>query len=190
MINPFQAFWQKLCKQERGFALIEVVAATFIAGTVVVGSVVLLGTAARSASDAGGNLEFQQLVQSQIELIQNAPFIEFPEVPPVGTLGPSDTYPTLAEETAELESIIVEAGGTTVNYKLFIADADVLLEPQINMSFFISDSGTNYRYPDPDGRFETNVVQRIDVSSFANDSDGKPDPGSGIEMSFFKISVP
>ena len=63
--------------------LIEVVAATFIAGTAVVGSVVVMGAAVRSSTNVSGNLELQQLVQVQIELIQNAPFSSAGNYPPI-----------------------------------------------------------------------------------------------------------
>ena len=50
MQNPINnAFWKKLWGQQAGFTLLEVVLAVFIAGTTVVGSVVLLGTAIRSS---------------------------------------------------------------------------------------------------------------------------------------------
>jgi len=57
--------------------LIEVVVGSFIAGTVVVGSVVIMGTAVRSTDVTSGNVELLQLIQTQIEMIQHAPYDEF-----------------------------------------------------------------------------------------------------------------
>ena len=75
MINLLNTkFWRSLWQRERGFTLIEVMLATFIAGSAVVGSVVVMGTAVRSSGVISGNLELQQLVQTQIEIIQQAPF--------------------------------------------------------------------------------------------------------------------
>jgi len=75
MINLLNTkFWRSLGQREHGFTLIEVVVATFIAGTVVVGSVVLMGTAVRSSDDVSGSLDLQQLVQTQIEILQQVPF--------------------------------------------------------------------------------------------------------------------
>lgn len=54
--------------------MIEVMVATFIAGTAVVGSVVVMGTAVRSSGVISENLELQQLVQTQIEIIQQVPY--------------------------------------------------------------------------------------------------------------------
>ena len=142
MINPFnQAFvqklWQKLGKPERGFTLLETVRAVFIAGTVVVGSVVIMGSAVRSAKVSTGSLELQQLVQAQIETILQSKFIEYPpepgSVPVTGAL----PYP----------AITVPVSGVTV-------------------SIIVSDAGTNYQFPASGGLDPiTNVVQRIDVTA-------------------------
>ena len=75
MINPLRkSFWRKLWKQELGFTLIEVVAATFIAGTAVVGSVVVIGAAANSSLSIDKDVVLSQIVQRQIETIQSSPF--------------------------------------------------------------------------------------------------------------------
>ena len=82
MLNPLhKEFWKKLRDWERGFTLIEAVAATFIAGTVVVGSVIVMGTAVRTAASTSGDLELQQLVQVQIETIQQLPYSEAGDYP-------------------------------------------------------------------------------------------------------------
>ncbi len=118
-----QSFWNRLWKQEAGFSLIEAVAATFIAGTVGVGSVVVMGTAARTAGDTGKNLDLQQFVQAQIEIIQNSPF------------SATGDYPSL-----------------------------VSLPERVTVETAVSDAGTNYSYPQPDGSTVTNVVQEIMVT--------------------------
>ena len=83
-ISPLiRKFWTKLWRHEEGFTLIEAVAATFIAGTVVVGSVVLMGTAVRTSTDASRNLNLQGIVQNQIETLKKSDFI------------PTGAYPVL-----------------------------------------------------------------------------------------------
>ena len=171
-------FWQKLWKNERGFTLLEVVAATFIAGTVVVGSVVVLGTAIRSSNQISGSLELQQLVQAQIETIQQARYIERPTEPPVDPLGPEDTYPIIGEPNNVSVTFEEDQVTVTVTYSFIEAGGDDL---GITMSFVISDAGTNYRYPNPDGTFVTNVVQRVDVTA--------SDDNASVTMSFYKISA-
>ena len=56
------------------------------------------------------------------------------------------------------------------------------LPPGTTLSFVTSDSGTNYRFPNPDGTFVLNVVQRVDVTA--------QDENSKITMSIYKIEVP
>ena len=146
MINLLNTkFWRSLWKRERGFTLIEVVVATFIAGTVVVGSVVVMGTAVRTSSNSTGSLELQQLVQTQIEIIQQVPY------------SVDGTYPLLTD-----------------------------LPQGVSISFETSDSGTNYRFPNPDGTYVTNVVQRIDVT--AKEESAKE--SAAVTISFYKINVP
>ena len=75
MINLLNTkFWFSFWKRERGATLMEVVLATFIAGTVVVGSIVVLGTAVRSSAAVSESLNLQQFVQTQIEIIQQVPY--------------------------------------------------------------------------------------------------------------------
>ena len=143
MINPLnKSFWRKLVKQELGFTLLEVVAAVFIAGTVVVGSVVVMGTAVRSSARVEGNLDLQPLVQTQIEIIQNAPFSK------VGN------YPS-------------------------ITTAVTGVPEQINVTFAVTGTKTNYQFPD-NGDLVQNVVQRVDVTASVTG-------GSSVTMSFYKI---
>ena len=143
MLNPLnKSFWRKLWNQERGFTLLEVVLATFIAGTVVVGSVVVMGTAVRSAGRTSGSLELQQLVQAQIETIQQVPY---------STIG---------------------------DYPVF-----TILPEGVTLTVTTTGSDTNYRFPNPDGTFVTNVVQRIDVTAARTGS-------VTVTMSFYKIEVP
>ena len=97
-------FWRELWKGERGFTLIEVVVATFIAGTVVVGSVVLMGTAVRTSGVTSGSLDLQQLVQTQIEIIQQVPYSE------------EGNYPLLTD-LPEGVSISFETSDSGTNYQ-------------------------------------------------------------------------
>ncbi len=175
MIKLFgKAGRSKLLRQELGFTLLEVVLAVFIAGTAVVGSVVVLGTAVRSAGATSGNLDLQQLVQAQIETIQQANFIEHP--PP--TLDPSSTYPPLIENVGAV-TVTSSDQGVKVSFPLI----DPLgAEKGTTISFLVSDAGTNYRFPNPDGTLITNVVQRIDVTV--------TDQSSSVTMSFYKVEVP
>ena len=173
------SFWRRLWDQERGFTLLEVVLAVFISGTVVVGSVVLMGTAVRTAGSSSGSLELQQLVQAQIETIQQSKFIKHP--PP--TLDASSTYAPLEGDVGEVE---VTSGDEGVNVSFPFIDplADPLVaETGTTISFLISDAGTNYQYPQGAGLPDiTNVVQRIDVTA--------TDAESSVTLSFYKISVP
>ena len=181
MRNPLNnSFWKKLWQQQGGFTLLEVVAAVFIAGTSVVGSVVLLGTAVRSASTTSGGLDLQQLVQAQIETIQQSSFIKHPTEPPTVSLTAGDTYPVLTDNQADVTvTFEEEKQGVNVAFPL----RDDLGEPTGTIiAFFIGDAGTNYQFPNPDGAFITNVVQRIDVTA-SHES-------TSVIMSFYKISVP
>jgi competence protein ComGC len=146
-----QSFWRRLWKQEAGFSLIEAVAATFIAGTVVVGSVVVMGTAARTAGDTGKNLDLQQFVQAQIETIQNSPY------------SAAGDYPSLTS-----------------------------LPEQVTVEIAVSDAGTNYTYPSPDGSMVNNVVQRILVTACEGaDEEGCPEHAAFaagfVSMTVYKI---
>ena len=174
MTNPsYRSIWKMLFKGELGFSLLEVVAAVFIAGTVVVGSVVVLGTAVRSAADTSGSLELQQLVQIQIETIQQAKFIEHP--PPV--LDASNTYPPLDGDLSKVTVTSVD-GVVSVSFALANKEGD----PEgISITIKISDAGTNYQFPN-NGELVLNVVQRVDVTA-------TEEPAS-VTMSFYKISVP
>ena len=84
-----RSFWRRLRDQEHGFTLLEVVLAVFLTGTVVVGSVVVMGTAVRTAGSSSGSLDLQQLVQAQIETIQQVPYSEIGDYP----LLPEDDIP-------------------------------------------------------------------------------------------------
>lgn len=86
-------------KGERGFSLIEVLGASFILGTVVVGTVVIIGATATSSSSARAGVELQDLVRSQIEVIMQAPFKENPAEYPVLTAIPEAV--TLAFASAD-----------------------------------------------------------------------------------------
>ena len=173
-------FWD----QERGFTLLEVVLAVFIVGTVVVGSVVVIGTVVRTASSSSESLNLQQLVQAQIETIQQVNFIKHP--PP--TLDASNTYPPLVGNVGEVEVPAVDDVNGITGVKVSFPLIDPLADPDsadigITISFLVSDSGTNYEFPQGGGLPPiTNVVQRIDVTA--------SDAASSVTLSFYKISVP
>ena len=76
--------WQRLWQGERGFTLIETIAAVFLLGTVVVGTLQIMAVTARGAARSDANIDLLQIVRSQIETIQHAPFQENP-----------DDYPTV-----------------------------------------------------------------------------------------------
>jgi len=173
------SFWKKLWQQQGGFTLLEVILAVFIAGTAVVGSVVLLSVAVRSSSTTTGGLDLQQLVQAQIETMQQARFIKHPTEPPIVPLTPGDTYAPLEGNVGEVE---VTFGEEAVNVSFPLLDP-LGDETGTTISFLVSDTGTNYQFPQAAGLPPiTNVVQRIDVTA--------SDAASSVTMSFYKISVP
>ena len=61
-------------KGERGFSLIETMAAIAIIAMTVTGSMAVMSATVRSADRAEGNVKLLQLVRSQIEAIKHAPF--------------------------------------------------------------------------------------------------------------------
>ena len=159
--------------------MIEVVLAVFIAGSVVVGGVVLMATAVRTAGSSTGSLDLQQLVQAQIETIQQSNFIEHPPL----TLDASSTYAPLEEDVGEVEVTSSEKG-VNVSFPLIDPLADPLsAETGVTISFLVSDVGTSYQFPPGGGLAPiTNVVQKIDVTA--------SDAASSVTISFYKISVP
>ena len=62
--------------REPGFTLIEVVLAVFLTSSVVLGSVVIMGTAVRGAAKTSVSDQLGQFVHNQIESIKLAPFSE------------------------------------------------------------------------------------------------------------------
>ena len=66
--------WRKLWKLERGFTLIEAIAALLILGTIVVGSLGVMALTARTSARAEESVTLLQLVRAQIETIQQSPF--------------------------------------------------------------------------------------------------------------------
>ena len=77
--------WRRLGKQESGFTLIEMVVAMFLVGTVVVGSVAVIGASTKASARGEGNIRLMNLVRTQIETIHQAQFEEdisnYPLVP-------------------------------------------------------------------------------------------------------------
>ena len=63
-------FWHK----QRGFSLIETIAAVFIAGTLVIAITVAMGTSARTAARQEESVTLLQLIRAQVETIQQSPF--------------------------------------------------------------------------------------------------------------------
>ena len=72
--------------REPGFTLLEVVLAVFLTSTVVLGSVVIMGTAVRGAAKTAGSGQLGQLVHTQIESIKLAPFSKAGDYPAIGGL--------------------------------------------------------------------------------------------------------
>ncbi len=67
-------FWNN----QRGFSLLETIAAVFIMGTVVVAVVSVMGTSSRMSIRAQESVTLLRLVRSQIEAIQQSPFQQTP----------------------------------------------------------------------------------------------------------------
>ena len=59
---------------QRGFSLVETIAAVAVVGIAVVGSVVLLATTVRTSDITQGDQGLVQLVRTQVETIQSAPY--------------------------------------------------------------------------------------------------------------------
>ena len=74
---------------QRGFSLLESVAAVGVIGISVVGSVLLLGNTVRTADITQGDLGLVQLIRSQVETIQSAPYNDDPSQYPLITDIPS-----------------------------------------------------------------------------------------------------
>ena len=111
------SFWQRLWDQERGFTLLEVVLAIFIVGTAVVGSVVVMGAAVRSAGSSTGSLDLQQLVQAQIETIQQVPF------------SATGDYPRVADQDIpEGTSLSFQTEDTGTRYQFPSPDNELITE--------------------------------------------------------------
>ena len=78
---------------QRGFSLIESVAAVGLIGIAVVGSVVLLGATSRTSANAQGDLGLVQLIRAQVETIQNVPYNDDPgQYPLVESVPPKCLY--------------------------------------------------------------------------------------------------
>lgn len=103
---------------ERGFSLIEVLAASLILGTVVIGTVGIIGATATTSTSARAGVELQDLVRTQAEVIMQAPFRENPadypkvtNIPEAVTLtftsaDPGTTYTFPAPVGTTLTSVI------------------------------------------------------------------------------------
>lgn len=105
MLNrPKKDSGPKLWMREPGFTLLEVVLAVFLTSTVVLGSVVIMGTAVRGAAKTAESGQLGQLVHTQIESIKLAPFSE------------TGDYPTL-DTLPEGVSISIETSDSGANYR-------------------------------------------------------------------------
>ena len=80
---PVSIPWRGLWTQQRGFSLLETIAAVFIAGTVVTATVVAIGTSARIAARQEESVRLVQLVRAQIETIQQSPYEDNPADYPI-----------------------------------------------------------------------------------------------------------
>jgi prepilin-type N-terminal cleavage/methylation domain-containing protein len=88
---------------ERGFSLIEVLVAVAIIGTVMVGTIVVVGSTANTSSETATAVELQQIARSQLELIHHSTFqanpADYPKLTnlPVGvTLATAVTDPGIS----------------------------------------------------------------------------------------------
>lgn len=147
---------------QAGFTLIEAIAALMILGTSVLGAVVLLGTTVSSSAETEGRVTLQLLAQSQIELIQQSPFL----ADPTG-------YPTVQQspDGAAITSLETSPNGVTLTF----SDGVIL-------SFSAVDPGTTYTFPEPDGGILTKVIQRISVTTSHD--------GPSTTFTFYKIDSP
>jgi prepilin-type N-terminal cleavage/methylation domain-containing protein len=119
---------------EQGFSLIEVLAASLILGTVVVGTVGIIGATATTSTSARTGVELQDHVRTQIEVIMQAPFEEDPADYPVLTNLPEGitvrftstdpgtiyTFPDGTPLSGAIQQIVVTAAKgteqTTINF--------------------------------------------------------------------------
>ena len=125
-------------RRERGFTLVEAVAALAIIGTSVVGAVVLLGTTVNSSAKSEDNTSQQHLVRSQIELIKQSPFQDDPTL-----------YPTIQKSAdgSPIVSVVKTANSVTVTFE----DRVILSFSVVTDPIKDPETGTPYTYPTPDG---------------------------------------
>ena len=125
-------FWRRLRDQECGFTLLETVLAVFIAGTVVIGSVVLMGTAVRTSGASSGSLDLQQLVQSQIESIQQLPY------------SATGDYPLLPDEDIPIGTIVsFETSDSGTNYQFPNPDGALITNTVQKVDVTAADEGNS-----------------------------------------------
>ena len=120
--------------------MLEAVLAVFISGTVVVGSVVVMGTDVRTSAAVSGNLDLQQFVQAQIEIIQNAPFSligDYPDITTAVTGVPEQVSVTFAVSDTET-NYQFPGGGDLVKNTVQRVDvtASITGASSVTMSFY------------------------------------------------------
>ena len=101
---------------QKGFSLIESVAALGLIGIAVVGSVVLLGATVRTSANAQGDVSLVQLVRAQVETIQNVAYNDDP-----------GKYPLL-EDVPPNVSIAFEATDQGARYQVNGADLGQVMQ--------------------------------------------------------------
>ena len=79
--------WRRLGVQESGFTLIETVVAVFLVGTVVTGSMAVIGATTKASARGEGNIQLMNLVRTQIEIIHHSEFeddfADYPSIPDI-----------------------------------------------------------------------------------------------------------
>lgn len=137
MLNrPKKHSGTKLWMRERGFTLLEVVFAVFLTSTVVLGSVVIMGTAVRGAAKTAESDRLGRLVQTQIETIKFAPFSETGDYPALGVLPEGVTISVEASDSGTDYRYPGPAGAlvTKVIQRIDVTAADD--SASVTMSFY------------------------------------------------------
>ena len=98
---------------QRGFSLIESIAAVGVIGISVVGSVILLNATVRTSSETAGDLGLIQIVRAQVETIQQSPFMEEPtQYPLADNIPPNVTVTFTATDPGTSYTFPAPSGAT------------------------------------------------------------------------------